>query len=64
MGDGSVLVGAVEIAVRLGVKRATVDVWRQRPHVGFPPPDLMVSGRPLWRWGTVAAWARSTGRLK
>ena len=53
-------VGAVEIAQRLGVTRATVDKWRQRGI--FPAPQWTVGGRPAWEWSTVDEWARSTGR--
>lgn len=54
-------VGAVEIADRLGVDRATVDKWRQR-HPSFPPPDATVGGRPAWSWATIRDWAVRTGR--
>jgi predicted DNA-binding transcriptional regulator AlpA len=59
--DPSDPVGTVEIAQRLGVKRATVDQWRQRKLM--PEPDWTVGGRPAWRLGTILAWARETGRL-
>ena len=55
------VVGAVEIAERLGVARQTVDQWRQRGL--FPDRDHTVGGRPAWDWSTVEAWARDTGRL-
>ncbi len=48
-------VGAVEIAERLGVKRRTVDAWRQRD-LGFPEPRWTVGGRPAWNYDDVAAW--------
>lgn len=51
-------VGAVEIAARLGVKRGTVDVWRQRA-IGFPEPRWTVGGRPAWDWPDVEAWHAS-----
>lgn len=56
------VVGIPEIADKLNVKRATVDVWRQRDN-GFPAPTLTVGGRPAWKWATVASWAHHTGRL-
>ena len=49
-------VGAVEIAARLGVKRATVDQWRARD-LGFPEPRWRVGGRPAWNWDDVEAWS-------
>lgn len=55
-------VGAVEIADRLGVNRATVDQWRQRD-LGFPPPRWLVGGRPAWNWDDIEAWAARTGRV-
>lgn len=54
-------VGAVEIAVRLGVRRATVDQWQQRGLL--PAPDWTVGGRPAWDWTRIEEWARKTGRL-
>jgi hypothetical protein len=58
------LVGITEIAARLGVRRQTVDQWRQRGGVGFPgpSPDITIGGRPVWDWADVEAWARQTGR--
>lgn len=56
-------VGAVEIADRLHVKRATVDQWRQRDGAHFPPPRWTVGGRPAWNWHDIETWARTTGRL-
>ncbi len=55
-------VGLVEIAHRLGVVRDTADKWRVRGEL--PPPDFTVGGRPAWRWATIEAWARRTGRLR
>lgn len=51
-------VGAVEIAARLGVKRRTVDSWRQRD-LGFPGPRWTVGGRPAWNWDDVERWANA-----
>lgn len=54
-------VGAVEVAARLGVKRATVDIWRTRD-LGFPEPRWTVGGRPAWNWDEIEAWAKQTNR--
>ena len=54
-------VGAVEIAARAKVQRATVDQWRQRDD-SFPAPRWTVGGRPAWDWPDVAAWLAATGR--
>jgi len=59
--SGSVPVGAVEIAARLGVARATVDQWQARGIL--PARDWTVGGRPAWAWSTIEEWARETGRL-
>jgi predicted DNA-binding transcriptional regulator AlpA len=53
--------GIPEIAEKLGVKRPTVDQWRQRGVM--PKPTWTVGGRPLWRWADVKTWAQDTGRL-
>jgi hypothetical protein len=69
------VVGAVEIADRLGVLPQTVSQWVQRSkgRAGkagkngrhpFPPPRWTVSTFPAWYWPDVAEWARITGRLK
>jgi predicted DNA-binding transcriptional regulator AlpA len=56
------LVGAAEIAERLGVKRATVvHDWRRR-HPEFPQPVATLSAGLVWAWPDVAAWAAETGR--
>lgn len=53
-------VGIIEIAEKLGVKRATVDQWLQRDLL--PEPDWTVGGRPAWEWSSIARWAQETGR--
>lgn len=53
-------VGISEVAERLGVKRPTVDIWRQRGVM--PEPRWTVGGRPAWNWPDVLAWAEETGR--
>lgn len=60
--DDVLPVGIPEIAVKLGVKRATVDQWLQRRLL--PPPDWTVGGRPAWNWPTVRRWAEETGRIE
>jgi predicted DNA-binding transcriptional regulator AlpA len=54
-------VGILEIAERLGVKRATVDQWLQRGLL--PPPEWTVGGRPAWDWRTIRRWAVESGRM-
>ena len=56
------VVGEKEIAERLGVKRQTVRAWVAWGT--FPAPQWTVSGAPAWRWKTIEAWARATGRLR
>lgn len=57
-----------QIAERLGVERQTVNVWRSTRGI-MPEPDYTECptcgiDRPLWKWETIEAWARKTGRLK
>ena len=56
------LVGAAEVAQRLGVTHNTVLQWRRR-HDGFPAPVAELAQALVWSWPDVAAWAESTGRL-
>jgi len=57
------LVGAAEIAERLGVKRPhLIHDWRRR-HPEFPQPVLELKGTLIWLWPEVERWARATGRL-
>lgn len=57
------LVGAAEIAERLGLKtRQSIHVWRQR-YPDFPEPVLKLSMGNVWNWHDVERWAKKTGRL-
>ena len=57
------LVGAAEIATRLGLKtRQSIHVWRQR-YPDFPEPVLKLSMGKVWNWPDVERWAKTTGRL-
>lgn len=57
------LVGAKEIAERLGVARPQVIYeWRRR-HDEFPEPALRLSIGLVWYWPEVERWARKTGRV-
>jgi hypothetical protein len=55
------LVGPQEIAERLGVKLATVHMWRYRDLL--PAPLVVLSDVPVWEWPAIEAWAIATGRL-
>ena len=57
------LVGAAEIAERLGLSHPqTVHTLRRRDPA-FPAPVATLRQAMVWSWPDVAAWARSTGRL-
>lgn len=57
------LVGAAEIAERIGVKRPqVVHDWRRR-YADFPEPVAQLRQALVWAWPDVQAWARRTGRL-
>lgn len=61
--DVDQLVGAAEIAQRLGVtKPQTVHSWRRR-YPEFPKPVAILKQAMVWAWPDVEAWARHTGRL-
>jgi len=58
------LVGAHEIAERLGVARPqVVHDWRRR-HADFPQPIAQLKTALIWDWCEVKRWAEQTGRLQ
>jgi predicted DNA-binding transcriptional regulator AlpA len=57
------LVGAAEIAERLGLALPqTVHEWRKR-HADFPQPVAVLRMGLVWYWPDVEGWAARTGRL-
>jgi hypothetical protein len=57
------LVGAHEIAQRLGVARPqVVHEWRRR-HADFPEPIANLKTALIWDWADIARWAKLSGRL-
>lgn len=57
------LVGAAEIAQRLGLSHAqTVHTYARR-YPDFPEPIAHLQRAHIWDWADVEAWARATGRL-
>lgn len=58
------LVGAAEIATRVGVAPPqVVHDWHRR-HTDFPAPVATLRQAMVWHWPDVEAWARRTGRLR
>ena len=58
------LVGAHEIAQRLGVARPqVVHEWRRR-HDDFPKPIATLKTALIWAWREVSVWANTTNRIK
>ena len=63
-GDVDDLVGAHEIAQRLGVARPQViHEWRRR-HRDFPEPVATLRTALIWDWGDIQGWARKTHRIE
>ena len=61
--DLDYLVGAAEIAERLGIKRPhLIHDWRHR-YPEFPKPIVELIGILLWDWRDVERWARETERM-
>lgn len=61
--DVTNLVGASEIAERLGLSHAqTVHTYRRR-YPDFPEPVAQLKTALVWNWPDVEAWARATGRV-
>lgn len=60
--DPDDMVGAAEIAERLGLRLAqTVHDWARR-HPDFPRPVAKLRMGHVWRWSEVKQWADETGR--
>lgn len=60
--DPSELVGAAEIADRLGLAQVqTVHLWRKR-YSDFPEPVAQLRTALIWAWPDVQNWAEGTGR--
>ncbi len=57
------LVGAAEIAERLGIAHAQTVHNFVRRHPDFPAPVTKLRQAMVWDWNDVAAWAVATGRL-
>lgn len=61
--DADQLVGAAEIAERLGASHSqAVHTWRVR-HRDFPEPVATLKTALIWYWPDVEKWAIGTGRL-
>ena len=58
------IVGAHEIAKRLGRAHSTiVHSWHRRLK-NFPQPIVVLSAGKFWDWEEVKEWAKKTKRLK
>ena len=56
------LVGATDIASRLGCDDAQIYSWQGR-HTNFPKPWLVVNKRTkIWLWSDIVRWITKTGR--
>jgi hypothetical protein len=56
------MVGAAEIAERLGMRSASlVHDWRKR-YPDFPQPVATLKAGLVWAWPDVEKWAKATGR--
>ena len=61
--DVNDLVGAAEIAGRLGLAHTqTVHTLRRR-HDDFPEPVATLQQAMVWAWPDVERWAKATNRL-
>jgi hypothetical protein len=58
------LVGAEEIAERLGLRRYQRVHELRRRHPDFPEPVVRLKRTMVWNWPDVERWARRTGRLR
>jgi chromosome partitioning protein len=61
--DANQLVGAAEIADRLGVAHTqAIHNWRAR-YDDFPQPIAVLEAGHIWYWPDIEQWAHGTGRL-
>lgn len=61
--DPKNLVGAHEIAERMGLSFPNVvHTWRQR-HNDFPEPIAELKAGLIWDWTEVEAWVQKTARV-
>jgi hypothetical protein len=58
------LVGAAEIALRLGLKHPQSVSLLKRRHDDFPEPVMQLAKAFVWNWPDIAEWAKATGRLR
>ncbi|HYI62326.1 MAG TPA: hypothetical protein VEW93_11050 [Acidimicrobiales bacterium] len=61
--DADDLVGAGEIAERLGLAHVPSAHNLFRRHADFPEPVATVGRVRIWAWPDVEKWAKATGRL-
>lgn len=61
--DVTDLVGAEQVADRLGFGHVTSVHNLLRRHADFPEPVTVVGRVRVWAWPDVEAWAKATGRL-
>jgi hypothetical protein len=57
------LVGAAEVAVRLGLKHPQSVSLLKRRHAEFPEPVMQLAKAFVWNWPDIESWAKATGRL-
>lgn len=62
MSDPMPLVGLTEIAMRAGVQKPVVAMWRKRHDHSFPLPVAELHTGAVWWWPDVEHWLRTTGR--
>lgn len=55
--DALDLIDTATAAEILGIKPSSLTQARWRGREPLPPPDLMVSGRPVWRRATIVEYA-------
>jgi hypothetical protein len=61
--DVNDLVGAAEIAERLGWSHAQSVHTIRRRHPDFPEPVAKLRTALVWDWNDVKAWGEATGRI-
>ncbi len=56
----AVTIGQPDLKKRYNCNSATIWRWRTSKKTGFPPPDMVINGRPRWYEKTILEFERTS----